>query len=74
MKVDRQANALILTLPSSSESNALLRTLPVLLRQRPVGGLFVRDLVLQAAAFPFVRNWMTRRFVSDQFDLPAYPN
>jgi hypothetical protein len=37
MKVDRQAYAVIVTLPSSSESNALLRTLPVLLRQRPVG-------------------------------------
>jgi 2-polyprenyl-6-methoxyphenol hydroxylase-like FAD-dependent oxidoreductase len=37
-------------------------------------GLFFRDLVLQAAAFPFVRTWMMRRFVSDQFDVPVYPD
>jgi 2-polyprenyl-6-methoxyphenol hydroxylase-like FAD-dependent oxidoreductase len=37
-------------------------------------GLRVRDLILRAAAFPFVRNWMTRHFVSDQFDLPVYRN
>jgi len=37
-------------------------------------GLFIRDLVLRAAALPLLRNWLTRRFISDQFDLPVYPD
>jgi 2-polyprenyl-6-methoxyphenol hydroxylase-like FAD-dependent oxidoreductase len=36
-------------------------------------GLRVRDLVLRVAAFPLVGNWLTRRFVADQFQLPNYP-
>jgi hypothetical protein len=34
----------------------------------------IRDLVLQAVTFQFARNWMTRRFVGNQFNLPAYPD
>jgi 2-polyprenyl-6-methoxyphenol hydroxylase-like FAD-dependent oxidoreductase len=35
-------------------------------------GLFVRDLVLRSASFPLVSGWLTRRFVSDRFELPDY--
>jgi 2-polyprenyl-6-methoxyphenol hydroxylase-like FAD-dependent oxidoreductase len=35
-------------------------------------GLFVRDLVLQFTAFSPVSNWLMRRFVTDQFELPDY--
>jgi len=37
-------------------------------------GLFVRDLVLRLTAFPLVSNWLMRRFVTDQFQLPDYPD
>ena len=37
-------------------------------------GLFIRDLILRAASFSSVRNWLTHRFISDQFELPAYPD
>jgi 2-polyprenyl-6-methoxyphenol hydroxylase-like FAD-dependent oxidoreductase len=36
-------------------------------------GLFVRDLVLRATSIPLVSNWLMRRFVTDQFELPDYP-
>jgi 2-polyprenyl-6-methoxyphenol hydroxylase-like FAD-dependent oxidoreductase len=36
-------------------------------------GLFVRDLVLCATSISFVSNWLMRRFVTDQFELPDYP-
>ncbi len=36
-------------------------------------GLFVRDLVLRFTAFSPVSNWLMRRFVTDQFELPDYP-
>jgi len=36
-------------------------------------GLFVRDLVLRATSISFVSNWLMRRFVTDQFELPDYP-
>jgi 2-polyprenyl-6-methoxyphenol hydroxylase-like FAD-dependent oxidoreductase len=36
-------------------------------------GLFVRDLVLRLTAFSPVSNWLMRRFVTDQFELPDYP-
>jgi len=36
-------------------------------------GLFVRDLVLRLTAFPLISNWLMRRFVTDQFELPDYP-
>ncbi len=36
-------------------------------------GLFIRDLVLRSASFPWVADWLMRRYVSDQFDLPHYP-
>jgi 2-polyprenyl-6-methoxyphenol hydroxylase-like FAD-dependent oxidoreductase len=35
-------------------------------------GLFVRDLVLRLTAFSPVSDWLMRRFVADQFELPAY--
>jgi 2-polyprenyl-6-methoxyphenol hydroxylase-like FAD-dependent oxidoreductase len=35
-------------------------------------GLFVRDLVLRLTAFSPVSAWLTRRFVTDQFELPDY--
>ncbi len=37
-------------------------------------GLFVRDLVLRSAAFSPVNDWLVRRFVSDRFELPNYPD
>lgn len=37
-------------------------------------GLFVRDLVLRATSISFVNNWLMRRFVTDQFELPDYPD
>jgi 2-polyprenyl-6-methoxyphenol hydroxylase-like FAD-dependent oxidoreductase len=36
-------------------------------------GLFVRDLVLRSTSISFVSNWLMRRFVTDQFQLPDYP-
>jgi 2-polyprenyl-6-methoxyphenol hydroxylase-like FAD-dependent oxidoreductase len=35
-------------------------------------GLFVRDLVLRLTAFSSVNDWLMRRFVTDQFELPDY--
>ncbi|HEU0273452.1 MAG TPA: hypothetical protein VFQ83_02870, partial [Candidatus Udaeobacter sp.] len=35
-------------------------------------GLFVRDLVLKLTAFSPVNDWLMRRFVTDQFELPNY--
>jgi 2-polyprenyl-6-methoxyphenol hydroxylase-like FAD-dependent oxidoreductase len=35
-------------------------------------GLFVRDLVLRLTAFRPVSDWLMRRFVTDQFELPNY--
>jgi 2-polyprenyl-6-methoxyphenol hydroxylase-like FAD-dependent oxidoreductase len=35
-------------------------------------GLFVRDMVLRATSISFVNNWLMRRFVTDQFELPDY--
>jgi 2-polyprenyl-6-methoxyphenol hydroxylase-like FAD-dependent oxidoreductase len=35
-------------------------------------GLFVRDVVLRATSISFVNNWLMRRFVTDQFELPDY--
>lgn len=35
-------------------------------------GLFVRDLVLRLTAFSPINNWLMRRFVTDQFELPDY--
>ncbi len=37
-------------------------------------GLVVRDLVLRATSTSFVSNWLMRRFVTDQFELPDYPD
>jgi 2-polyprenyl-6-methoxyphenol hydroxylase-like FAD-dependent oxidoreductase len=37
-------------------------------------GLFVRDLVLRLTAFSPVSDWLMRRFVTDRFKLPDYPN
>ena len=37
-------------------------------------GLFVRDLVLRFTAFPLVSNWLMRRFVTDRYQLPDYPD
>jgi 2-polyprenyl-6-methoxyphenol hydroxylase-like FAD-dependent oxidoreductase len=37
-------------------------------------GLFVRDLVLRVTSISFVSNWLMRRFVTDQFELPDYPD
>jgi len=36
-------------------------------------GLFARDLVLRAMSISFVKNWLMRRFVTDEFGLPDYP-
>ena len=36
-------------------------------------GLFVRDLVLRSTSISVVSNWLMRRFVTDQFELPDYP-
>jgi 2-polyprenyl-6-methoxyphenol hydroxylase-like FAD-dependent oxidoreductase len=36
-------------------------------------GLLVRDLVLRFTAFSPVSDWLMRRFVTDQFELPDYP-
>jgi 2-polyprenyl-6-methoxyphenol hydroxylase-like FAD-dependent oxidoreductase len=36
-------------------------------------GLFVRDLVLRSTSISFVSNWLMRRFVTDQFELPDFP-
>jgi len=36
-------------------------------------GLFVRDLVLRTTAFSPISDWLMRRFVTDQFELPDYP-
>ncbi len=35
-------------------------------------GLLVRDVVLRAASLPFIGNWLMKRLVADQFDLPVY--
>ena len=35
-------------------------------------GLFVRDLVLRLTAFSPINDWLMRRFVTDQFELPDY--
>ena len=35
-------------------------------------GLFIRDLVLRAASFQLVGDWLMRRFVADRFELPSY--
>ena len=38
-------------------------------------GLWVRDFVLRCAnRFSTIGRWLTRRFVSDRFELPFYPN
>jgi 2-polyprenyl-6-methoxyphenol hydroxylase-like FAD-dependent oxidoreductase len=37
-------------------------------------GLFVRDLVLRLTALPLVSNSLMRRFVTDRFELPDYPD
>ena len=37
-------------------------------------GLFVRDLVLRLTAFPIISNSLMRRFVTDRFHLPDYPD
>jgi 2-polyprenyl-6-methoxyphenol hydroxylase-like FAD-dependent oxidoreductase len=37
-------------------------------------GLFVRDLVLRLTAFPMVSNSLMRRFVTDRYQLPDYPD
>ena len=36
-------------------------------------GLIVRDLVLRLTAFSPINDWLMRRFVTDQFELPDYP-
>ena len=35
-------------------------------------GLIVRDLVLRLTAFSPINDWLMRRFVTDQFELPDY--
>jgi 2-polyprenyl-6-methoxyphenol hydroxylase-like FAD-dependent oxidoreductase len=35
-------------------------------------GLFVRDFVLRLTAVPLVSDWLMRRFVTDQLELPNY--
>lgn len=35
-------------------------------------GLFLRDLVLRASSLSVVSQWLRRRFVADEFDLPNY--
>jgi len=37
-------------------------------------GLFMRGLVLSATWISFVSNWLMRRLVTDEFELPNYPN
>ena len=37
-------------------------------------GLFVRDFVLRLTAFSWISNWLTRRFLTDQFERPHYPD
>jgi len=37
-------------------------------------GLFVRGLLLRATSISFVSNWVMRRLVTDEFELPDYPN
>jgi 2-polyprenyl-6-methoxyphenol hydroxylase-like FAD-dependent oxidoreductase len=36
-------------------------------------GLRVRDVVLRAASFSLVGDWLMRRWVADRFELPDYP-
>jgi 2-polyprenyl-6-methoxyphenol hydroxylase-like FAD-dependent oxidoreductase len=36
--------------------------------------LFVRDLILRATSISFVRNWLMRCFVTNEFELPDYPS
>ena len=35
-------------------------------------GIFVRDQVLRLSAIPFVADWLMRRFITDDFELPVY--
>ena len=35
-------------------------------------GIFVRDQVLRLSAIPFVADWLMRRFITDEFELPVY--
>ena len=35
-------------------------------------GIVVRDLVLRLSALPFVADWLMRRFITDDFELPVY--
>ena len=35
--------------------------------------LFMRDLILRATSISFVRNWLMRCFVTNEFELPDYP-
>ena len=35
-------------------------------------GIFVRDQVLRLSALPFVADWLMRRFIADDFELPVY--
>jgi 2-polyprenyl-6-methoxyphenol hydroxylase-like FAD-dependent oxidoreductase len=37
-------------------------------------GLFARNLVLRLASNPIVSNWIIRRFLADNFELPDYPS
>ncbi len=35
-------------------------------------GILVRDVVLRLSALPFVTDWLMRRFITDDFELPDY--